>query len=79
MDMFDQAQELEMLQRDANITAARKTAPGSPVYTGVCCYCKDTASYPRRFCDGECREGWEKEQAARKRNGYLEDSETTPD
>jgi hypothetical protein len=69
MDDFDRAQELEMLQREAAIAQARMTRPGGPVYTGHCHYCEAALPSPRRFCDGECREGWEQEQAALYRNG----------
>lgn len=69
MNQFDQAQELEMLQRNASIEAARKAAPGGPGYTGLCHYCSAEAPSPRRFCDGECLKGWERVLAARKRNG----------
>lgn len=79
MDMFDQAQDLEMLQRNASIEAARKPLANGPAYTGFCHYCEDPATLPRRFCDGECREGWEAEQAARKRNGYTEDGSASLD
>ena len=68
MDIFDQAQELEMLQRNASIEQARKAASG-PVYTGECHYCGADLPSPRRFCDKDCLTGWEKEEAARKRNG----------
>lgn len=79
MDMFDQAQDLEMLQRNASIAEARKPVVAGPVYTGFCAYCEEQVPSPRRFCDGDCREGWEKEQAAKKRNGsgYVDDEDVT--
>lgn len=68
MDLFDQAQELEQMQRTAFIAEARKAPSKGPIYTGCCAYCADTVAFPRRFCDGECRSGWEQEQDAIKRN-----------
>lgn len=73
MDFFDRAQELEMLQRESSIAEARKAKPLGPEFTGKCHYCAEELPPSRRFCDGECREGWEKEEAARKRNGTVED------
>lgn len=73
MDFFDRAQELEMLQRESSIAEARKAKPAGPEFTGECHHCEAPLPFPRRFCDGDCREGWEREAAARKRNGTVED------
>ena len=77
MDLYDQAQELDMLQRDASIAQARQAPTGSPAYTGHCAFCAVSLPSPKRFCDADCRDGWERENAARKRNGLpiLDDEE----
>ena len=73
MDFFDRAQELEMLQRESNIAEARKAKPAGPEFTGECHHCGEARLFPWRFCDADCREGWEREDAARKRRGTVED------
>lgn len=75
MDFFDRAQELELLQRESSIAAARNIKPDGPTFTGKCHYCVAELVAPRRFCDGECREGWDKLSAASKRRGTVEEPE----
>lgn len=29
---------------------------------GACLYCNEPLSLPRRWCDADCRDNWEKEQ-----------------
>lgn len=72
MNQFDKAQEIEMLQREVSIAAARKLVV-HPQYTGKCHYCRVSlpALMPRRFCDSLCRDGWEEEQKAMERAKLL--------
>lgn len=66
-DIFDRASEREQLERDLAISSARKqgTAVNS---TGHCLWCNAELATGRRWCDAECREDWELEQASRKRH-----------
>lgn len=35
---------------------------------GFCHYCSESVGSGMQFCDTDCRDGWELEQAARRRN-----------
>lgn len=30
--------------------------------TGFCLYCSEVVDGPKRWCDGDCRDGWERER-----------------
>lgn len=32
------------------------------VAVGVCLYCREVVDAPKRWCDGDCRDGWERER-----------------
>lgn len=66
MDELDLSSEREQLARDRAIAAAR-TGKGLKV-TGECHYCGEAC--PRQFCDVECRDQYEVEQRAKRRNGW---------
>lgn len=67
MDDLDRASELEQKQRDAALARARHGA--RLPYTGHCHWCGDITGGGRRFCDVDCRDGYEAARAARLRNG----------
>ncbi len=61
-DVSDQATEFEELRRDAAL-ASRK--PSGPPPCGECHFCEAELSDPSaRWCDADCRDGWEKRQRA---------------
>jgi hypothetical protein len=66
-DEFDRASDLEEIHREMAIKNARNK-PQLPDI-GQCYYCAEFTPPGRRFCDSECRDGYEAEMAARKRNG----------
>lgn len=66
-DEFDRASDLEEIHRDMAIRQAR-TQKNMPDI-GCCYYCQETTKPGIRFCDSECRDGFEAELAAKKRNG----------
>lgn len=68
MDDLDRASELEQKQRDAALARARQGV--SLPYTGHCHYCGDITGGGRRFCDADCRDGYEAARRARRRNGH---------
>lgn len=37
---------------------------------GHCRFCDEQISYPRRFCNADCRDDYDAELAACRRNGY---------
>ena len=66
-DEFDKASELEEYQREMAIKRSRVTQSMPDI--GVCYYCNEYTPPGIRFCDSECRDGFEAELAAKKRNG----------
>lgn len=34
----------------------------APHFTGECAYCGAGLSHPKRFCDSDCRDDWDREQ-----------------
>jgi hypothetical protein len=66
-DEFDRASELEEMHREMAIKNARVKAQLPDI--GQCYYCAEYTPPGRRFCDSECRDGYEAEMAAKKRNG----------
>jgi hypothetical protein len=58
-DIYDQATDKEMLDRDLAIKAAR--AQNKPIeFTGHCLSCEEHID-KGRFCDAACREDYEQE------------------
>lgn len=66
-DISDQATIREEQERDINIGLARKQSRQLP-YIGVCYYCDARLPEGHRFCDADCRDGYEHEQEAMRRN-----------
>lgn len=66
-DEFDRASDLEEIHREMAIRDVQQRTSLPDV--GACYYCSEHTPPGRRFCDSECRDGYEAEQAARKRNG----------
>ena len=59
MDVVDRAQmEIEMQDAVRKSEADKKEAEE----TGYCLYCGEPVEKGRRWCDADCRDGWEKEQ-----------------
>jgi len=64
-DVIDQAQFIEERERQLSLRARRPTL--QPI--GVCYSCDAEVDPGRLFCDCDCREDWERAEAARKREG----------
>ncbi|MGC8703639.1 MAG: hypothetical protein ACP5RV_12030 [Thiomonas sp.] len=64
-DLADQAEAAEQRFRDAAL-AVRKP---SLIACGQCHFCAEPLRAGLLFCDSECRDLFEREQAARYRNG----------
>lgn len=67
-DMIDQAAEYEV--RDRERALARREAGGPPA-CGECHYCGAPLKDGRRWCDSHCRDDWQREQDAIRRNGGM--------
>lgn len=65
-DLYDQAQERDLRDREAAIAAARQPVHGLPDPTGVCLNCGDDMvqaeeaeqAIAARWCSVECRDDW---------------------
>lgn len=68
MDDIDRAQHQEELQR-AILLKNASVGPSLPA-TGECHNCRASVAPGARFCDADCRDDWENEQAARQRAGW---------
>jgi hypothetical protein len=66
MDDIDRAQAREEMDRDLAIAAARKNVL---LATGECHNCGATVPDGWCFCDADCRDDYEREIAARRREG----------
>lgn len=66
-DEFDRASDLEEAEREMAIKNIRSQSQLPDV--GSCYYCSEFTPPGRRFCDSECRDGYEAEVEARRRNG----------
>jgi len=65
-DDIDLAQEREAIERDNCIANNKK--PNGPTPTGYCHYCDEVLKHAdQRFCNADCRDGWDKEQRLRGR------------
>ena len=67
-DIYDQATFREEQERERSIAAARRVSKQlEPM--GACHWCGEDVVADRRFCDADCRDGWQKQDSARKRAG----------
>lgn len=69
MDIIDQAQQREELERDLAMRQHACHESSLPA-AGACHYCSATVPSGHRFCDRDCLEDWQKEQDSRRREGW---------
>lgn len=66
-DMADKSDKAQKILLSAAIENARaKAAKMEAEPSGVCLYCSERVEHPRRWCDADCRDGWEIEQERRR-------------
>lgn len=53
----------------ALVDAMNQRKPIAPTYTGFCLFCSEETPHPKRWCDADCRDSYEREQ----RRGYGKD------
>lgn len=58
-DDIDKAQDQEQMTRDAILRAARDDKPHAEC-TGYCLQCGEPVEAPRRWCDNQCRDDWQR-------------------
>lgn len=56
-DEIDQAVEREELHRAIALNTRR---PSGPSFVGECHNCGQELAYPKRFCDADCRDDYER-------------------
>ena len=59
MSFEDQASDYEFMDREL---ALQQRKPAGPVPCGQCYNCGKMLSGAQRWCDGECRDDWERDQ-----------------
>lgn len=72
MSVFDDAQALEMFEREHRLANTLNSAPVI-LARGECLSCEAPLPLPLRFCDVDCCRDWEAQQEARRRNGFKSD------
>lgn len=60
-DDVDAANDNILLINEAFISRARRIAPEVKA-TGECLYCTEVVGEGKRWCDTDCRDGWEREK-----------------
>jgi len=58
--IHDKASDLAEQRRQESIEAHRNRAESGPKATGYCLNCEAPVEKPRRWCDVECRDDWER-------------------
>ena len=56
-DIVDQANAISEVYTRAAVSTRK---PEGPKATGYCLWCEDPVESPRRWCDADCRDQWEK-------------------
>lgn len=69
MDIADQAQQMYECLELHLVQNARERRNKVLPYVGHCHYCYEETESPKRFCDDNCMEDWEKEKRIQRING----------
>lgn len=69
-DDADRADDYIEAERQRQIAAARAEAHQQPP-AGRCRFCDEELDPWESYCDSDCRDDFEREQAAKRRNGRL--------
>ena len=71
MDDADRAEvNIEQALEDALVEVRLSQTRGIKA-VGLCLYCGETLPDPLRFCDADCRDGYEYEQRIKRMTGLL--------
>lgn len=54
-------------EREADLLQANSKKPSGPEANGSCHYCGENIPLPMRWCNADCRNGWQDEQALKSR------------
>lgn len=61
-DIIDQANDLVEQNDTLAVKAIRANLKPEAEFTGECLWCAEVVEAPRRWCDADCRDAWEKDR-----------------
>ena len=61
-DIIDNANDLVKLNEELALKAIRNNLKPEAEYTGECLWCSEAVPEPKRWCDADCRNDWEKDK-----------------
>ena len=61
-DIIDKANELVEQTDSLALKAIRAKLKPEAEFTGECLWCSEELQAPRRWCDADCRDAWEKDK-----------------
>jgi len=64
--------DLAQIQTECLAELPRPPAKAGPEATGYCLYCDEAIAPGLRWCNAECRDGWQAEEDRRQRRGIEE-------
>lgn len=62
----DEAAVAEELFLQVSLANSRNRVTNSPVATGFCLNCDAAIERPKRWCDGDCRDDWQRMENAKR-------------
>lgn len=57
---MDESDWATVREEEDRARALARRRPEGPGYTGHCAFCGDEVEHPRRWCDADCRDEWER-------------------
>jgi hypothetical protein len=66
-DIIDNANDLVELTDSLAVKAIRQNLKPEAEATGECLWCSEALELPKRWCDTDCRDLWEKDRKRRNR------------
>ena len=64
-DIIDNANDLVALAEDTALKNIRANLKPEAEYTGECLWCSEELPKPKRWCDADCRNDWERDKRRR--------------
>lgn len=66
-DIIDNANDLVALTDSLAVRAIRENLKPEAEATGFCLWCEAEVKEPKRWCDADCRNDWEKDKRRKQR------------
>ena len=61
-DIIDNANDLVALAEDTALKNIRANLKPEAEFTGECLWCAELVEAPKRWCDADCRDLWERDK-----------------